>query len=193
MAAIIKICSAVAVVVVACACLTAGYPFATSSSAPLSYPEDDHQQQQQNKAYEFQQLDQHDESNSDTDAVSAPRTYHFQYAVNDPATGDVKSQNEVGDGHGGVRGHYSLVEPDGSTRVVEYAADDVNGFTAEVKRIEPQHKAEETAGYEIEKSVELQPEDGAAHQSDGNEAQSAYQDEGAEAYDGDHSELYSPR
>ncbi|NP_001155448.2 cuticular protein 60 precursor [Acyrthosiphon pisum] len=67
-------------------------------------------------------------------------TYHFQYAVHDPLTGDEKSQNEVGDGHGSVRGTYSLVEPDGSTRVVEYTADDEHGFRAEVKRIEPVHR-----------------------------------------------------
>ncbi|KAL4103619.1 hypothetical protein QTP88_018978 [Uroleucon formosanum] len=67
-------------------------------------------------------------------------TYHFQYAVHDPLTGDEKSQNEVGDGHGSVKGTYSLVEPDGSTRVVEYTADDEHGFRAEVKRIEPVHR-----------------------------------------------------
>lgn len=67
------------------------------------------------------------------------RSYHFQYAVHDPHTGDVHSQNEVNDGHGTVKGTYSLVEPDGSTRVVEYTADDEHGFNAEVKRIEPLH------------------------------------------------------
>lgn len=35
-----------------------------------------------------------------------------------------------------------MVEPDGSIRVVEYAADDVNGFNAVVKKIGPSlHKA----------------------------------------------------
>lgn len=67
------------------------------------------------------------------------RSYHFQYAVHDPHTGDVHSQNEVNDGHGTVKGTYSLVEPDGSTRVVEYTADDEHGFNAEVKKIEPLH------------------------------------------------------
>lgn len=70
-----------------------------------------------------------------------PSSYHFEYAVHDPITGDVKSQNEVSDGHGSVKGTYSLVEPDGATRVVEYTADAVHGFNAQVKRIEPQHKA----------------------------------------------------
>ncbi|XP_025208258.1 uncharacterized protein LOC112603746 [Melanaphis sacchari] len=67
-------------------------------------------------------------------------SYHFAYAVEDPLTGDVKSQNEVSDGRGTVKGTYSLVEPDGSIRVVEYSADDEHGFNAEVKRIEPQHR-----------------------------------------------------
>lgn len=34
-----------------------------------------------------------------------------------------------------------MVEPDGSVRVVDYAADDVNGFNAVVKRIGPAHHA----------------------------------------------------
>lgn len=54
----------------------------------------------------------------------------------DGLTGDRKSQHEVRDG-GVVKGSYSVVEPDGSVRVVDYAADDVNGFNAVVKRIGP--------------------------------------------------------
>lgn len=63
-------------------------------------------------------------------------SYHFRYAVHDPITGDMKDHNEVSDGRGNVRGTYSLIEADGSKRVVEYTADDVHGFRAEVKRIE---------------------------------------------------------
>lgn len=74
-----------------------------------------------------------------------PKTYHFQYSVHDPLTGDIKNQNEVSDGHGTVKGTYSLVEPDGSTRVVEYTADDIHGFMAEVKKIAPQHKTDSHA------------------------------------------------
>lgn len=51
-------------------------------------------------------------------------------------TGDKKTQHEVRDGDV-VKGSYSLVEPDGSVRVVDYAADDVNGFNAVVKKIGP--------------------------------------------------------
>jgi hypothetical protein len=48
----------------------------------------------------------------------------------------VKSQHEVRDG-GVVKGQYSLVEPDGSVRTVDYTADDVNGFNAVVSKSAP--------------------------------------------------------
>ncbi|GBP13945.1 Cuticle protein 19 [Eumeta japonica] len=64
--------------------------------------------------------------------------YAFDYAVNDPVTGDKKAQWEKRDGDV-VRGAYSLVEPDGSLRIVEYWADDKSGFNAVVKRIGPSH------------------------------------------------------
>ncbi|CAH2075440.1 unnamed protein product, partial [Iphiclides podalirius] len=64
--------------------------------------------------------------------VSYPR-YAFAYGVKDPHTGDVKSQQEERDGDV-VRGSYSLVEPDGTTRTVNYSADDHNGFNAVVQR-----------------------------------------------------------
>ncbi|CAH0724278.1 unnamed protein product, partial [Brenthis ino] len=63
-------------------------------------------------------------------------SYAFEYAVRDPHTGDNKAQWEKRDGDV-VRGAYSLVEPDGSVRVVEYRADDKTGFNAVVKRIGP--------------------------------------------------------
>lgn len=66
--------------------------------------------------------------------------YQYNYGVADGVTGDQKSQHEVRDG-GVVKGSYSVVEPDGSVRVVDYAADDVNGFNAVVKRIGPAHHA----------------------------------------------------
>lgn len=189
-----------AVAVLVCGRLTAAYPLAASSPP---HADDDRQQPQ---AYDYEQPEH---GGSDSDA--APRTYHFQYAVHDPVTGDVKSQNEVGDGHGGVRGSYSLVEPDGSTRVVEYAADDAHGFTAEVKKIEPQHKAE-TAEYEIidqsaaslyagdegfGQSAGHRYGDGASDQSAGHrygdEPQSTTKNDDEPTTDGSSSELYSPR
>ncbi|KAF0759239.1 cuticle protein 19.8-like [Aphis craccivora] len=71
----------------------------------------------------------------------APIPYSFQYNVNDPQTYDVHSQSESSDGNGNVKGSYSLLEADGSTRVVEYTADDHSGFNAVVKKIEGGYKA----------------------------------------------------
>ncbi|CAG2063666.1 unnamed protein product [Timema podura] len=63
----------------------------------------------------------------------APAHYSFSYGVNDALTGDSKSQHESRDGDV-VKGSYSLVEPDGSTRTVKYIADPVNGFNAVVHK-----------------------------------------------------------
>ncbi|XP_037040622.1 uncharacterized protein LOC119077502 [Bradysia coprophila] len=58
--------------------------------------------------------------------------YAFSYGVKDLHTGDVKSQWESRD-DGVVKGHYSVLEPDGSIRSVDYTADAKNGFKAVVK------------------------------------------------------------
>lgn len=58
--------------------------------------------------------------------------YAFSYGVKDLHTGDVKSQWESRD-DGVVKGHYSVLEPDGSIRTVDYTADAKNGFNAVVK------------------------------------------------------------
>lgn len=60
--------------------------------------------------------------------------------MSDYHTGDVKSQHETRDGDV-VKGSYSLVEPDGTIRTVEYTADKVNGFNAVVHRTPPAHSA----------------------------------------------------
>lgn len=59
--------------------------------------------------------------------------YDFAYGVHDAHTGDVKEQVESRDGDA-VHGSYSVVDPDGYKRTVEYTADDHNGFNAVVKR-----------------------------------------------------------
>ncbi|EEB10692.1 cutile protein, putative [Pediculus humanus corporis] len=59
---------------------------------------------------------------------------HYRKKIHDAHTGDVKQQHEVRDGDV-VKGSYSLVEPDGTTRVVEYTADKHNGFNAVVKKL----------------------------------------------------------
>lgn len=65
--------------------------------------------------------------------ASAPPHYNFGYVVNDPFTGDSKSQHEsrLGDS---VHGSYSLIEADGTKRTVDYTADDANGFKAVVHK-----------------------------------------------------------
>ncbi|XP_046671268.1 cuticle protein 18.6-like [Homalodisca vitripennis] len=65
--------------------------------------------------------------------------YSFYYSVNDPHTYDIKNQQEERDGDY-VKGQYSLVEPDGGRRTVDYTADSY-GFNAQV------HKEEGKGGY----------------------------------------------
>ncbi|XP_026751028.1 cuticle protein 19-like [Galleria mellonella] len=69
------------------------------------------------------------------EVYSYPR-YTFNYGVTDGHTGDQKSQWESRDGDV-VKGQYSLVEPDGTVRTVDYSADDHNGFNAVVNRQGP--------------------------------------------------------
>lgn len=59
--------------------------------------------------------------------------YHFEYGVKDGHTGDIKEQQEERDGDV-VKGSYSLVEPDGTVRKVEYHDDGHSGFNAVVTR-----------------------------------------------------------
>jgi hypothetical protein len=59
--------------------------------------------------------------------------YSYTYSVNDAVTGDNKSQTESRQGDV-VTGQYSLIEADGTRRIVDYTADDVNGFNAVVRK-----------------------------------------------------------
>ncbi|CAH0627009.1 unnamed protein product [Chrysodeixis includens] len=69
------------------------------------------------------------------DTYAHPK-YDFAYSVSDPHTGDHKSQHESRDGDS-VHGYYSLAQPDGSIRKVEYTADAHNGFNAVVHNSAP--------------------------------------------------------
>jgi hypothetical protein len=63
--------------------------------------------------------------------------YNFAYTVSDMTTGDFKTHEEtkVGDK---VHGKYTMLDSDGFQRTVNYRADDVHGFDADVRR-EPAH------------------------------------------------------
>lgn len=67
-------------------------------------------------------------------SVSASGGYSsFSYGVSDPNTGDIKDQQENRVG-GNVVGKYSLLEADGTKRIVEYSANDATGFKAVVHK-----------------------------------------------------------
>ncbi|KAI8429109.1 hypothetical protein MSG28_007663 [Choristoneura fumiferana] len=68
--------------------------------------------------------------------------YVFKYGVNDFHTGDIKTHHESRDGDV-VKGQYTVVEPDGSLRTVDYTADKHNGFNAVVHKTAPisEHEA----------------------------------------------------
>lgn len=53
--------------------------------------------------------------------------YQYSYGVEDPHTGNTQNHKETRDGDT-VKGEYSLVEADGTVRVVKYTADSKNGF-----------------------------------------------------------------
>ncbi|KAG6798030.1 cuticular protein 3 precursor [Apis mellifera caucasica] len=65
--------------------------------------------------------------------LEAAPHYSFAYDVQDAVTGDSKAQYETRNGDL-VQGSYSLIEADGTRRIVEYTADPINGFNAVVSR-----------------------------------------------------------
>ncbi|XP_039440823.1 cuticle protein 8-like [Culex pipiens pallens] len=73
----------------------------------------------------------------DEDYNAHPK-YKFEYGVKDAHTGDHKTQWESRDGDV-VKGQYTLDEADGTHRIVDYKADDHNGFEAVVKTVHGHH------------------------------------------------------
>ncbi|XP_050354912.1 larval cuticle protein A2B-like [Nymphalis io] len=59
--------------------------------------------------------------------------YSYGYDVQDSISGDYKGHQEQRNGDV-VTGSYSVVDPDGTRRIVDYAADPINGFNAVVRR-----------------------------------------------------------
>ncbi|XP_072396877.1 uncharacterized protein [Diabrotica undecimpunctata] len=86
--------------------------------------------------------------------------YKFAYGVNDPHTGDHKSQHEERDGDV-VKGYYTVADPDGTLRTVHYTADDHNGFNAIVEKdghsIHPQPVVEKVYVEPVVEKVVLEP------------------------------------
>jgi hypothetical protein len=87
------------------------------------------------------------------DEVDVHPQYQYAYSVNDALTGDNKAQEEIRDGDV-VKGYYTLLEADGTTRKVSYygkqikhilmkfiilsfSADPINGFNAQVTKSAP--------------------------------------------------------
>lgn len=66
-------------------------------------------------------------------APEARANYDFNYDVNAAETGDAHSQRESAK-DGVISGSYQLDDSDGFRRIVDYTADDVNGFQANVRR-----------------------------------------------------------
>ena len=78
--------------------------------------------------------------------AEAPANYEFSYDVHDTHTGDIKQQNEKAV-NGAITGQYSLIDADGYRRIVDYTADDVHGFNANVRR-------EPIEGHKVVKTVQ---------------------------------------
>ncbi|KAL0266860.1 UNVERIFIED_CONTAM: hypothetical protein PYX00_009296 [Menopon gallinae] len=81
------------------------------------------------------------------DMYNAHPKYSFEYKVEDPHTHDMKSQWEKRDGDK-VVGRYTIAEPDGTLRIVDYTADKHNGFNAVVRREGHAHHPELYKHYE---------------------------------------------
>lgn len=62
--------------------------------------------------------------------------YSFSYGVDNPNTGDSHGHSETRDGST-VTGEYTVMEPDGVLRRVQYTADPKNGFRASVRFVRP--------------------------------------------------------
>ncbi|XP_068242807.1 pupal cuticle protein Edg-84A-like [Palaemon carinicauda] len=65
------------------------------------------------------------------DYHSEPQPYHFGYGVHDDYSGNDFGQTESSDGHA-VKGTYHVQLPDGRKQIVNYVADHIGGYRAEV-------------------------------------------------------------
>lgn len=92
----------------------------------------DHQSQPASSSWnQQQQEDQQSQIYQDEHQHSGPN-YSYGYSVRDDWSGDWKSQHESRHGDR-VRGQYRMLESDGTERIVDYSADERNGFKAIVR------------------------------------------------------------
>lgn len=69
-----------------------------------------------------------------------PANYNYGYSISDYNTDDIKSQQGIRRGDN-VQRQYTFVDTDGYQRAVDYTVDEINGFSAGVRReeIRPQY------------------------------------------------------
>uniref|UniRef100_A0A1B0CB87 Putative pupal cuticle protein n=1 Tax=Lutzomyia longipalpis TaxID=7200 RepID=A0A1B0CB87_LUTLO len=94
-----------------------GYSYA-KFSGPVSGPE-----------HEVHVKDDHSHGVK-VDYIAKP-DYHFAYGVEDPKSHVSQSRKETRHGDA-VHGEYSVIDPDGTKRIVKYTADKHNGFQAQI-------------------------------------------------------------
>ncbi|GAB0096165.1 uncharacterized protein DMENIID0001_116420 [Sergentomyia squamirostris] len=119
---LLHIVAVVSVLVVSCGAYVAdhhpvGYSYA-KFSGPVSGPE-----------HEVHVKDEHSHGVK-VDYIAKP-DYHFAYGVEDPKSHVSQSRKETRHGDA-VHGEYTVIDPDGTKRIVKYTADKHNGFQAQI-------------------------------------------------------------
>ncbi|XP_064086329.1 cuticle protein 21-like [Macrobrachium nipponense] len=94
------------------------------------------------------------------DYKSQPIPYQFGYGVHDDYSGNDFGQTETSDGHT-VKGSYSVKLPDGRKQIVNYIADHIGGYRAEVtyqgKAHHPSHAVHAAPSYHSEPAYHSEP------------------------------------
>jgi len=97
--------------------------------------------------------------------------------VKDQHTGDFKHQWEKKEGDT-IKGQYSLVEPDGSVRVVDYTASAKSGFNAVIKKSAPLRHITQEQKHEVpisHNNVQLIPAESIPYSNSEKEPQYQYE------------------
>lgn len=123
--------------------------------------------------------------------LQAKPNYSFSYGVDNPNTGDSHGHSETRDGST-VTGEYTVMEPDGVLRRVQYTADPKNGFRASVRFVQPDgESSSHKHGYHGDKHNHSDGQDhggGQDHHDDDRQNHSDEQDHGDGQEHGDEQE-----